>query len=194
MEPILNNRSTTVYNLIRPSTLWAEIPLLLGFNLLLVAAAYISIPLVFSPVPITGQTFGVMLIAMALGRIRGTAVVTAYLLEGIAGAPVFAGGGAGIHHLFGPTGGYLLGFVPAAFLTGYLADQGWYKGYILSAIAMFIGHAVVFLFGLTQLFFFVPVSGLFAAGLIPFLPGTAIKIGLASFILPSVWKFLGRRD
>src|SRR3990172_7248126 len=98
----MQTHSATVYSLIRPATIWKELPLLIGFNLLLVATAYISFNLPFSPVPITGQTFGVLLIAMALGRVRGVGVVTAYLLEGIAGLPVFAGGTAGFPIIIGP--------------------------------------------------------------------------------------------
>ncbi len=169
-----------------------EIPLLLGFNLLLVACAYISINLPFSPVPITGQTFGVLLIAMALGRVRGAAVVAAYLLEGAAGLPVFAGGKAGAAWLLGPTGGYLIGFLAAAFVAGYLADRGWDKSYVRSVASMTIGTGIIFVCGLAWLTRFVPDSAILTTGLVPFLPGAAIKIGLAAVILPSVWKFIQR--
>jgi biotin transport system substrate-specific component len=87
--------SVTLYDYIKPANRWLDLSLLIGFNILLVACAYISIPVPFSPVPITGQTFGVLLVAMALGRIRGTAVVMAYLAEGFFGLPVFAGGSGG---------------------------------------------------------------------------------------------------
>jgi len=182
--------NTTAYGLIRPKAWYLEAPILLAFNLLLVATAYISISLPFSPVPITGQTFGVLLIAMALGRVRGTAVVTAYLLEGAAGLPVFAGGQAGPAVFVGPTAGYLLGFVVAAALVGWLADRGWDKHFGLSVAAMVLGTAVIFVAGLSWLVQFVPVEGLLAAGLVPFLPGAALKIALASLILPSLWRFL----
>jgi len=95
-------------------------------------------------IPITGQTFGVLLVAMALGRVRGSAVVLAYLAEGAAGLPVFAGGAAGIGVLAGPTGGYLIGFLLAAYLTGWLADHGWDRGYFKSAAAMLAGNVVLF--------------------------------------------------
>ena len=129
---------------------------------------------------------------MALGRVRGTAVVLAYLAEGAAGLPVFAGGKAGMVALAGPTGGYLIGFLAAAFVVGYLADRGWDKGYGKSVLAMTLGTAVIFICGLTQLSLFVPVASLTAVGLYPFIPGALLKIAIAAIILPSVWKFIRR--
>jgi len=192
----MNSRvsSLTVYDLIKPSSRWLELPLLLSFNLLLVASAYLSINLPFSLVPITGQTFGVLLVAMALGRMRGTAVVLAYLAEGAAGLPVFAGGKAGVAALMGPTGGYLLGFLAAAWIVGLLADRGWDRGYVKSILAMTLGTAVIFLCGLTQLALFVPGKMLLPMGLYPFLPGAVIKIAAASLLLPSIWKSLSSRN
>ncbi|MCM2273155.1 MAG: biotin transporter BioY [candidate division Zixibacteria bacterium] len=176
------------YELIKPSSRWLEVPILLAFNVLLVACAYIAVPLPFSPVPITGQTFGVLLVAMALGRVRGTGVVLAYLAEGAAGLPVFAGGAAGPQVLFGPTGGYLAGFVAAAFVVGAMAEHGWDRTIFRSIVAMTIGYVVIFTFGLAQLSFFVPVATLLAMGLTPFIPGMIIKIALAAWILPLIWK------
>jgi len=188
-----NSHAVTVYDLIRPSSHWMEIPLLLSFNLLLVGCAYLSFNVPFSPVPISAQTFGVLLVAMALGRVRGTAVVLAYLAEGAAGLPVFAGGKAGMVALAGPTGGYLIGFLGAAFVTGWLADRGWDKGYIKSVAAMTLGTATIFTCGLAQLSLFVPGSSVLAMGLYPFIPGAIIKISVAAIVLPSVWKFIDRR-
>ncbi len=176
------------YELIKPSSRWLEIPILLAFNVLLVACAYIAVPLPFSPVPITGQTFGVLLVAMALGRVRGTGIVLAYLAEGAAGLPVFAGGAAGPQVLFGPTGGYLAGFVAAAFVVGAMAEHGWDRTISRSIVAMTIGYVVIFAFGLAQLSFFVPVATLLAMGLTPFIPGMIVKIALAAWILPLIWK------
>jgi biotin transport system substrate-specific component len=179
-------------HVVRATSRWVEIPILIGFNLLLVASAYISINLPFSPVPITGQTFGILLIAMTLGRVRATAVVVAYLLEGAAGLPVFAGGAFGAQHLVGPTGGYLLGFLGAAFVVGALADKGWDRSYVRSIISITLGHAIVFACGLVWLAQFVPTEGLLAAGLTPFLIGTAIKTGLAAMCLPTAWRLIAR--
>lgn len=190
----MQTHSATVYSLIRPATIWKELPLLIGLNLLLVATSYISFNLPYSPVPITGQTFGVLLIAMALGRARAVGVVTAYLLEGISGLPVFAGGTAGFPIIIGPTGGYLIGFLAGAYVIGFLADQGWDKTYLKSILAMIIGSAVIFAFGLIWLAKFVPEGSLLSLGLIPYLPGSVVKITLAAVILPSIWKFVKREQ
>lgn len=186
----MQTNTATLYSRIQPSTLLAELPLLATFNLVLVACSYLSFTLPFSPVPITGQTFGILLIAMALGRVRGLAVVMAYLLEGAVGLPVFAGGSAGIVKFVGPTGGYLVGFAVSAYVVGYLADKGWDKSFTKTTIAMILGTALIFITGLAQLSFFVPSEILFEMGFIPFIPGAIVKIAVASVILPSVWKFI----
>lgn len=187
-----NSHTLTVYDLIKPSSFWMGVPVLLSFNLLLVGCSYLAINLPFSPVPVTAQTFGVLLVAMALGRVHGAAVVAAYLAEGAAGLPVFAGGNAGAAALIGPTGGYLIGFLAAAYLTGWLADRGWDKGYLKSIAAMTLGTVIIFACGLTQLSLFVPTESVAAMGLYPFIPGALIKIAVASVILPSIWKFVRR--
>lgn len=181
-----------IYDLLRPTSIWLELPLLIGFNLVLVGCAYLSFSLPFSPVPITGQTFGVLLVAMALGRVRGSGVVLAYLAEGAAGLPVYAGGAAGVGVLAGPTGGYLIGFLLAAYLTGWLADHGWDRGYFKSTMAMLAGSVLIFMCGLAQLSLFVPAGAVLAMGLYPFIVGGVVKISLAAVILPSVWKFVKR--
>ncbi len=181
----------TIYEAIKPSSRWMEIPLLAGFNLLLVLSSYVAFDLPFSPVPVTGQTFGVLVIGMTLGRMRGTAVVLAYLLEGACGLPVFAGGLGGLPFVFGPTGGYLFGFVGAAFVLGYLAEQGWHASLLRTLTAMVAGEAIIYIFGLAGLAAFVPSGGLLASGLYPFLPGEVVKIVAASAILPGAWKLTG---
>lgn len=186
--------SAPAYSLIRPTSRWMEIPILLGFNLLLAGLAQLAINLPFSPVPITGQTLGVMLIAITLGRVRGVAVVSAYILEGILGLPVFANGMAGAAVLFGPTGGYLIGFVVAAWIIGTLADRGWDRSFVRSFAAMTIGTVVILVCGLLWLSRFVEGETLLAVGLIPFIPGALVKLAIASLALPSIWKMAGRKD
>lgn len=181
--------SAAIYYKFKPNSFVYELPLLLTFNVLLVACSYLSINLPFSPVPITAQTFGILLIAMTLGRVRGVAVVSAYLLEGAIGLPVFAGGMAGLAKFTGPTGGYLIGFLAAAYLVGWLADHGWDRGYLKSSLAMIAGTALIFVTGLIWLSVYVPSDMVLELGFYPFLIGAAIKISLASLILPSLWKF-----
>jgi len=188
----MKTTSTAVLTLVRPVGVARELLLAGVANLVLIACAYIRIDLPFSPVPITGQTFGVLLIGMAVGRMRAVGVVGAYLMEGALGLPVFAGGAAGVQVFFGPTGGYLLAFLPGAWLVGYLADLGWDRKYTLSLAAMTLGTAVIFIGGLSWLAAYLPSEGLLEAGLFPFVPGALVKIGLASLVLPSVWNAIGR--
>lgn len=149
-------------------------------NLLLVACSQVRIPLPFTPVPITGQTFGVLLLGALLGSRYGTAVVAAYVLEGIIGLPVFAGWKGGVAALFGPTGGYIIGFVFAAFVVGRLVELGWAKRFDLTLTALLIGNAVIYAFGLPWLAFFVGWDKTLQLGLLPFLPGDLLKLAAAS--------------
>lgn len=187
-----NVHSATIFDLIKPSGWVREIPMLIVFNLILIGCAQISINLPW--VPITGQTFGVLLIAMALGRVRGTAVVMAYLIEGAAGLPVFAEGRAGLGVILGPTGGYLVGFALAAWAVGWLADHGWDRLYFRSGVAMLLGTVIIFVCGIAWLTMYVPSELLLQIGLIPFIPGAIVKIVLAATVLPSIWKLVGRKS
>lgn len=169
----------------------ADILLILGGSLFTALMAQIAIPLPFTPVPITGQTLAVLLTGAALGSRRGALSIAAYLLEGALGLPVFAGGAAGLARLRGPTGGYLLGFLAAAFITGWLAERGWDRRPLTTALAMLIGNAVIYLFGLPWLALFLGSflgpKGALALGLLPFIPGDLLKLALAAFLLPSAW-------
>ena len=108
----------------RQETLLYNLALVLAGSLLIALSARISIHLPLSPVPITGQTFAVLLLAALYGRTLGAATLLTYIAEGLAGLPIFADGVGGVQVLLGPTAGYLIGFVAAAFLVGYLAEQG----------------------------------------------------------------------
>lgn len=143
--------------------------------------AQVSIPLPFSPVPITGQTFGVALTALLWGRKRGFATLFCYLTIGALGFPVFAFGKSGF--IIGPTLGYLVGMFLASYLMGTLADYGWTRTYAKTWFAAFLGSAVTFSFGLFVLSYFVPREQLFVAGLLPFIPGDLIKTAAASWIV-----------
>jgi biotin transport system substrate-specific component len=158
--------------------------------------ARVEIPLPFTPVPITGQTFAVLLVGAALGSRRGALSMAVYLLEGALGLPVFAGGAAGLARLRGPTGGYLIGFIAAAFVTGWLAERGWDRRPATTALAMLTGNAVIYLFGLPWLAWFVGSflgpKGALALGLLPFVPGDLLKLLLATLAFPSVWLLVRR--
>lgn len=152
-------------------------------------SAYVAIRLPFSPVPITAQTLTVMLMGLLLGRKRGALALATYLAEGAMGLPVFAGGASGLPYLFGPTGGYLFGFVAAAYVTGALAERGWDRRSWTTLAAMLIGHGVLYLPGLLWLSRFVGERTL-ALGLWPFVPGDVLKIALAMTLLPLGWRWL----
>ncbi|MGH7394068.1 MAG: biotin transporter BioY [Candidatus Methylomirabilales bacterium] len=174
--------------------------LVVGGSLLTALCARIVIPLPFTPVPITGQTFAVLLIGATLGARRGAAAMGLYVLEGLVGLPVFAGGATGLARLLGPTGGYLLGFIAAAYLTGTLAERGWDRTIRWAAVAMAAGNVVVYLFGVPWLAFVprmaggVPLGwhGAVAGGLLPFIPGDLLKLAAAALALPGAWALVRR--
>ena len=172
-----------------------DVLLILGGSLLTALSAQIAIPLPFSPVPITGQTFAVLLVGTLLGSRRGALAMLAYLGEGLLGLPVFAGGKGGLAVFMGPTAGYLWGFVAAAFVVGSLAERGWDRHVWSAAAAMFLGNGVIYLFGLPWLSHFVPgsLSQVLALGLYPFIPGDILKLVLAALALPSGWALLQHR-
>ena len=144
----------------------------------MVLLARLSVPLPWTPVPLTGQTFAVALIALTWGARRATAIFAAYLLMGATGIPVFASGGSIL--TAGPTAGYLAGMLGASFLVGRLADLGWTGSFMKSAAAAFLGSLVIFSSGLAVLSLFIPAPQLLTAGLLPFMPGEIVKNLLAA--------------
>jgi biotin transport system substrate-specific component len=162
-------------------------------SLFIAVCAQAEVRLPFTPVPISGQTLGVLYAGILLGSRRGAAAVALYLLEGVCGAPVFSGGAAGAAHLLGPTGGYLLGFPAGAYLTGLLAERGWDRRPIPAFAAILLGGLPIFALGLLGLARFVPGRALLAAGLWPFLPGGLIKAAASAGLLPLGWRLVGRR-
>ena len=147
----------------------------------LTLSARITVPV--GPVPITAQTLAVLLVGALLGPAAGVGSILAYLAAGIAGLPVFAGG-AGASYLLGPTGGYLVGFVPAAYLAGALTRQGWARRPCGCLLALIAADAALFAFGLAWLALYVrPAGNLLLVGLLPFLPGEAVKITIAALVL-----------
>lgn len=184
----------TYADILRPSSkqraLIYDVALIVGGSLFIALSARIAIHLPFSPVPITGQTLAVLLAGALLGSRRGALSVLAYLAEGLAGLPVFSAGRAGLAHLLGPTGGYLIGFVAAAYLTGYLAERGWDRRPLTTALAMLAGNVALYLPGLAWLASFVGADKALALGLYPFVIGDLLKIVLAMTLLPTGWRLL----
>ncbi|WP_117236998.1 biotin transporter BioY [Thermus sediminis] len=188
-------------------TLWParslgrDLGLILLGSLLVALLAQIAIPLPFTPVPITGQTLGVLLVGAALGSRLGFLALLAYLLEGAMGLPVFAGGTGGLAKVLGPTGGFLLAFPLAAGLVGLLVERlGLDRGPLGTLLAMLLGNALLYLLGLPWLWAWLAGAGqaldlgrLLAMGLFPFIPGDLVKAALAAVLLPSAWRFLGKR-
>lgn len=167
--------------------------LVIVFSLFIAAAAQFAIHI--GPIPITGQTFAVLLTGALLGSRLGAAAVIAYLIEGAIGLPFFAGGGAGIVRFFGPTGGYLIAFPAAAFITGAFAEHGWDKNYPQAVAAMAIGSAIVFLGGWAwySILTNTPAVAAFQIAVLPFLAGDVIKIALGAAVLPTGWALLKRK-
>ena len=167
-----------------------DVALILGGAAALAVLAQIQIPL--QPVPVTGQTFGVLLIGALLGSRRGALSMLSYLALGAAGLPVFAGLAGGSAHFVGPTAGYLLGFVLAAWLVGWLAERGWDRRIHTTALAMLMGTVVIYLPGIAWLSTFVGWGQVLPLGLYPFLLGDALKLALAALALPWGWRLIGR--
>lgn len=161
----------------------------IGANLIAIFAQ-ISVPMY--PVPITGQTLALTVVGFALGRKAATAAVITYLLEGAMGLPVFANGAAGFQHFFGPTGGYLLGYIPTAYVLGYFCDKGILQSFWKSVAVALFASAITFACGLAQLSFFVPEGKVLELGLYPFILGGVIKAALASVLVSPSYKFFSK--
>ncbi|UCF00428.1 MAG: biotin transporter BioY [Planctomycetota bacterium] len=166
-----------------------DISLIIVGSLLIGLCAQIKVWLPISPVPVTLQTFAVLMIGAVLGPRRGSLCVLAYIIEGAAGLPVFAAG-AGLAVLSGPTGGYLVGFLAAAYITGYLAKKGWDRQVGTTVLAMLLGNLSIYAFGLFWLSCLIGAKKALVVGLYPFIVGDCLKIALAAVVLPSGWKLL----
>ena len=160
-------------------------------SILMALSARIQVPM--WPVPMTMQTFAVLVIGMSFGCRLAGATLLLYLAEGAVGLPVFAGGG-GIAYFAGPTTGYLIGFLVAATLVGWLGEKGWDRSVPLTFVAMFVGTGVIFVLGVAWLAVFLDnFQAALANGFSPFIIGAFIKIALAAAVLPLVWKLAIRK-
>ncbi len=169
--------------------------LIVGACLFTALLAQVKIPLGFTPVPITGQTLAALLVGAALGSWRGAAAMLLYLVAG-SWLPFYAGGASGFVWSIA-SGGYIVGFIPAAFLVGWLAERGWdRRAWIL--LSMLAGNVILYIPGLLWLSTFAPAGDKLAAtlewGLYPFIIGDAIKLAAASLLLPAAWSLVNMVD
>ncbi len=181
-----------------PAAAWGrDVLLVVAFSLLTALSAQLVIPLPWTPIPITGQTFAVLLTGALLGPRLGASAMLLYLAEGAAGLPVFAPRPSlpGLAAFAGPAGGYLISYPLAAALVGWLATRGWDRRPATMLLAMLLGSLVIYALGVGWLAHF-PLMGLHNAllgGMVPFLPGDAVKALLAAGLLPLGWKLVGSR-
>lgn len=170
-----------------------SVGLVLAFSLLMALSAQVVIPI--GPVPITGQTFVVLLTGALLGSRLGAITMIVYLVEGASGLPFFYGGSGGLAHLFGQTGGYLVAFPAAAFITGAFAEHDWDRRFPTAVAAMAIGSLVIMLSGWTwfSIVTNTPLAVVFKLSVLPLIPGDIIKILLAAATLPAGWALLQRK-
>ncbi|HWB23207.1 MAG TPA: biotin transporter BioY [Gaiellaceae bacterium] len=176
------------------SGLLTDALLVAGGTVFVALAAQVSIKLGFTPVPLTGQTFAVLVVGSVLGSTRGALSLLLYLAVGAAGIPVYAQHRHGWSVFTGATGGYIVGFVVAATLTGWLAERNWDKSFSSSIAAMLTGTVVIYACGVTWLHHFLGVSWgtTLNDGLYPFVPGDILKVYLAAAVLPGAWRLVDR--
>jgi biotin transport system substrate-specific component len=178
-----------------PSARQRDVALVVGGALLTAACAQISIPVPGDPVPITGQTFAVMVCGAGLGAVRGSAAMALYWLLGLIGLPFYADGDGGVHAAFGATGGYLIGFMLSAYVVGRLAEARLDRE-PLKALPLFaLGQLVIFGIGVPWLAVNQELSmgDAIALGFTPFILGGIIKAVAAAALLSSAWRLVGRR-
>lgn len=191
----MSTLASTLVPRTRASATASRIALAVAGSLLVAALAQLRIPLPFTPVPITGQTLGVLLVGAALGPGLGAASMGLYLLEGAIGLPFFAGGASGWSLLgaASATGGYLWGFVAAAAVVGWLARRGWDRTFRGAVAAMLIGEVVLYAVGVPWLAgaLGVPADRALELGLYPFILGDVLKLFAAAVLLPGAWRLVG---
>jgi biotin transport system substrate-specific component len=193
MDTSYAKADTLIGTALAPLDWTRSVSLVFAFSLLTALAAQVVIPI--GPVPITGQTFAVLLTGALLGSRLGAMAMIVYLIEGASGLPFFYGGTSGIGHILGQTGGYLVSFPAAAFITGAFAEQGWDMRFVTAAGALVIGSLIIVLAGWAW-FSYVTHTALktaFLVSVLPVIPGDIIKILLAAAALPSGWYALERR-
>ncbi len=186
----------TLTTAVIPRPTWLIEAFLLGGGALFVAlSAQVSFHIPGTPVPISGQTFSVLLVGSAYGATRGFSTIALYLALGIVGLPVYASGTSGWSVLSGATGGYLVGMLVAAALVGALAERRWDRTLSSAVALMLTGNVVIYVFGLAWLYHELPnatFSSTLEAGLYPFIVGDTVKLYLAGAALPGAWALVRR--
>ncbi|MDY7102438.1 MAG: biotin transporter BioY [Actinomycetota bacterium] len=187
---------TTIVDAVWTRSRTRDLALVVGAALLTAAAAQIRIPIPGTPVPVTGQTFAVLVTGAALGWRRGSAAQLLYVAAGAIGLPVFNGATGGWEAATGSTAGYLVGFVIAAAAVGALAERHQDRDIATSLPAMLAGSAVIYLFGAAWLAIHldIPAAEAVDIGIAPFVIGDAAKLLAAGACLPAAWGLVGRRD
>jgi len=202
MNTLTLKPKTLVQIFYAPTTPQRRLALTVFGAALVALLAQVSLRLPFTPVPITGQTLGVLLIGASMGSALGFRSLSLYLLAGAAGMPIFAGGGAGIGWLLGPSGGYLLAFPLAAWLVGQLVERfGADRRPLTALAAMLAASGLIYLGGLTWLGGYLAAAGqdgglrhLLEIGFYPFVIGDFFKAALAAGLLPGSWKLIKAFD
>ena len=174
------------------ANLITDVLLVLAGTGLSAASAQLSVKLPFTPVPITGQTFAVVLVGASLGSLRGTASATVYLWLGVAGAPIYAHHASGWDVITNASGGYIVGFVLAAAAAGFLAERGWDRNFVTCGAAMIAGHVAISLSGVVWLAILFGTTKAIDIGLVPFLASSALKTALATAAMPLIWRIVAR--
>ena len=183
-----------------PVRRWRTATLVFGGALLTTAAAQVRIPLGFTPVPLTGQTFAVLLVGATLGARRAAASQTLYWVMALIGLPVLSNGQGGWSVATGATAGYVVGFIAAAALVGYLSERGQDRSLATSIPQMLLGSVVIYVTGVSWLahslnvpFYSKTGKDAFTYGLTPFIVGDLLKMLLAAAITPAAWALVSRR-
>ena len=167
-----------------------------------VVALLAKVSFFIGPIPITGQTLGVILVGAALGSARGAATMTTYMFVGLLGLPVFAGPVAGPAYLLAPSFGFILGFIPAAFVPGWFAERAWDRKPLLAFAGFVIASVIPFVIGVPYMAFILSTvmgqtispAEVLNAGLWPFIVPGLIKAGFAALLIPGAWALVRRID
>jgi biotin transport system substrate-specific component len=189
----VNPNAATLRLAVFPRTgLLADAVLVVAGAALVALAAQVRIP--FDPVPITGSTFAVLLVGASLGAVRAMSSLSLYVAVGVLGAPVYTGQNSGWEYFTGATGGYLVGFVLAAAVVGYLAERGWDRRLSSAIAAMLTGSVLIYAVGLPWLAVTADLdfAQTLEKGLALFVPGDLLKLYLAAALLPTAWRAVER--